>query len=113
MRSVLFITHPEVRIDPEVPVPLWSLSALGAQRMRRFAEQLHARNVQHVWSSEERKAIEAAQILAESLGLTPRTYQPLGENDRRSTGYLDKARFEAMADRFFAQPELSAEGWER
>ena len=30
----LYITHPQVKIDPEVPVPKWGLSDLGAERAR-------------------------------------------------------------------------------
>ena len=34
MGSVFFITHPEVVIDPAVPVPRWHLSDRGIARMR-------------------------------------------------------------------------------
>ena len=35
--NVLFLTHPQVAIDPAIPVPDWTLSQLGASRMVRFA----------------------------------------------------------------------------
>lgn len=35
------------------------------------------------------------------------------ENDRSATGYLDQSAFEAAADAFFAEPEVSFKGWER
>jgi broad specificity phosphatase PhoE len=65
-----------------------------------------------IWCSEERKAVEAAAILGERLALTPRTLRELGENDRSATGFLEPAVFEATADRFFAEPEHSIDGWE-
>jgi hypothetical protein len=34
MRWVYFITHPDVVINPEVPVPQWSLSERGKERMK-------------------------------------------------------------------------------
>lgn len=34
MPLVYFITHPEVVIDPGVPVPQWPLSETGRRRMR-------------------------------------------------------------------------------
>jgi broad specificity phosphatase PhoE len=37
----------------------------------------------------------------------------MGENDRSSTGFLPPALFEIAADRFFANPQQSHEGWER
>ena len=35
------------------------------------------------------------------------------ENDRSATGYLTQAEFQATADHFFAEPEVSARRWER
>lgn len=46
-------------------------------------------------------------------GLRWQVRQDLGENDRSATGYLPRAAFEAMADAFFAEPEVSVRGWER
>ena len=35
--QVLFLTHPQVAIDPAIPVPDWTLSEIGRSRMERFA----------------------------------------------------------------------------
>jgi broad specificity phosphatase PhoE len=113
MPALLFITHPQVVVDHAVPVTQWSLSELGRARMRQFASRLAAHDVRSVWSSGERKASEAAGILGESLGLDVQTCAELGENDRSATGYLPPAKFEATADKFFAEPERSVDGWER
>lgn len=113
MTAVHFITHPEVLIDPAVPVPDWPLSSVGRQRMRAALEQPWLRHVRSVFSSAERKARDAADILAGHLGLSAVIVADLGENDRSATGYLPKAEFEAVADRFFARPEESVRGWER
>ena len=113
MASVYFITHPDVLIDPAVPVPEWRLNARGVARMRAMLVHDWIRGIAHVASSTERKAVDGAAILAAHLGLVPAMYAGLGENDRSSTGYLAKAEFEAMADAFFANPEASVSGWER
>lgn len=110
---VCFVTHPDVIVDPTVPVPDWSLSALGRERMRAFAETTFARGLRAVVSSTERKAVEAAEILAEATGLRAEAFDELGENDRSATGYLPKSEFEETADRFFAHPDESVRGWER
>ena len=65
-----------------------------------------------VWCSTERKAIDAAEIIATAIGTRPRQIGELGENDRSSTGYLPKTEFEATADAFFANPNRSVRGWE-
>jgi broad specificity phosphatase PhoE len=113
MPTVHFITHPEVVIDPLVPVPDWPLSAEGIRRVGLFLRLPWVSAMRAVFSSAERKATDMARPMADHLGLTPIIIDGLGENDRSSTGYLPKAEFEAVADAFFARPEHSVRGWER
>jgi len=110
---VHFITHPEVVIDPAVPVPDWPLSGLGVARMRAMLAEPWVAGIGAVFSSTERKARQGARILAGHLGLVVTELAALGENDRSATGYLPKAEFERVADTFFARPEESVRGWER
>jgi broad specificity phosphatase PhoE len=107
------VTHPEVVVNPQVPVERWHLSDIGIARMRIFARSRIVHEVKAVWASTETKAIEAAGILGGALGCGVGVLQALGENDRRSTGFLPPAEFEAVADQFFREPHLSVRGWER
>lgn len=114
MSVVHFITHPEVVIDPAIPVPDWPLSPLGRERMRQaVVEQPWLRDIRTLFSSAERKARDAAAIIAEHLCLHLAVIEGLGENDRSATGYLPRREFEAVADEFFACPRQSVRGWER
>jgi broad specificity phosphatase PhoE len=113
MPEVHFITHPEVAIDPAVPVPDWPLSPRGLARARAMLGQPWLAEVRSVFSSTERKATDMAALLARHLGLGFTQAAALGENDRSATGYLERAEFEATADAFFARPEDSVRGWER
>ena len=113
MRRLVFLTHPEVVIDPAVPVPRWHLRPEGIAKLRRFAASGALAGIGAVWASTETKAIETAGILAAARGLGVRVREDLGENDRSSTGYLPPAKFERMADAFFANPTESVRGWER
>jgi broad specificity phosphatase PhoE len=112
MAVVHFITHPDVLIDPAVPIPDWGLAPRGFSRLRAMLDQDWVAPVRAVWSSTERKAIEAADVLAAHLGVAPRRLAGLGENDRSATGYLPRAEFEATADLFFAHPATRIRGWE-
>ena len=109
MARLIYLTHPQVQIDPAVPVPQWGLSAEGRARAEALAPRLSG--VGRVVSSREVKAMETAEILGG--GRTAEAFEDLGENDRSATGVLPGPAVEAMADRFFAAPEESAEGWER
>ena len=113
MRRLVFLTHPEVVIDPAVPVPRWHLAPAGIAKLRRAAASGALDGVGAVWASTETKAIETAGILAAARGLGVRVREELGENDRSATGYLPPPEFERMADAFFANPAESVRGWER
>ncbi|WP_138469923.1 histidine phosphatase family protein [Poseidonocella sp. HB161398] len=113
MSRLIFITHPEVVLDPETPVERWHLSEAGIARMRAFARGPEAAAIGTVWSSAETKAIEAAGLLAAARGCGIAVDPRLGENDRSATGFLPPAEFERTADAFFARPEDSIRGWER
>ncbi|CEJ12376.1 Histidine phosphatase superfamily (branch 1) [bacterium YEK0313] len=113
MAQIFFITHPEVVVDPGVPVPRWHLAEAGIRRMRAFAAMPDLAALTSVWASHETKAIEAAGLLAARFGLPVMVEPALHENDRSATGFLPPAEFQKVADAFFAAPEASVRGWER
>lgn len=112
MRRVFYLTHPQVVIDPDVPVPRWRLSETGRARAALAATSPWVSGVRVIVSSDETKAVETAAIIGEALGVTPRARADMHENDRSSTGFLKPAAFEAVADAFFAAPDESIRGWE-
>jgi broad specificity phosphatase PhoE len=112
MPNLFFITHPEVVIDPAVPVPEWGLSTSGAAACGACVNGF-LRDVSAIYASSERKAIEGAEILAEALGLSVTIRQNLGENDRSATGFLAPAEFWPVVEQFFGRPAESVRGWER
>ena len=108
----LFLTHPEVVVDPAVPVTEWGLSDQGRARARAFAHSLADQGWDLIASSDEQKAIETAEVLRSVLGVPLMIDELLGENDRSATGYLPPDEFERTADSFFAHPTTSIRGWE-
>jgi broad specificity phosphatase PhoE len=113
MAAILFITHPEVVIDPKVPVPEWPLSEQGRMRMEAFASDPVLRRIRAGYASGERKAIDGAGILARHLSVVFTVDEALGENDRSATGYIAPPEFWEVVDQFFARPHESIRGWER
>ena len=113
MAALIFITHPEVVIDPDRPVPEWPLNATGRARMERFAEVLAGNGISAVYASTERKAMDGAEIVAKRLGLPFKTDEALGENDRSATGYIAPPEFWEVVREFFGRPHESIRGWER
>ncbi len=110
---VRYLTHPQVQIDPAVPVPQWGLSPVGRARTEAVANASWLARTTQIVSSGERKAIETAEIIAGKLGVMIEIRQAMHENDRSATGFLEPAEFEEVANQFFAEPHLSVRGWER
>jgi broad specificity phosphatase PhoE len=110
---VRYLTHPQVRIDPAIPVPSWGLSEVGRARTEAIASAGRLSGTTQIISSGERKAIETAEIIAAKLNVDVEVREAMHENDRSATGFLMPDEFEAVANEFFAQPQISIRGWER
>ncbi len=105
-------THPQIIVDPALDVPRWHLSDVGRARVAALAASGALRGTNRIISSDETKALETAQPLAEALGLPVEVRPAMHENDRSATGFLPPDEFERLADRFFADPHTSVRGWE-
>jgi broad specificity phosphatase PhoE len=112
-RRIYFITHPDVVIDPSIPVPHWPLSERGRSRIRRLLSRDWLSQVDAIYCSTEQKAIDGAAMLSEATGIPVHQVAALGENDRSATGYLPRAEFDTIVEAFFACPSESVRGWER
>lgn len=108
---LVFVSHPEIIVDPAVPVPRWHLSPQGIDRARAFARRV--RPPARIVASDETKAIETAGLIAAAHGLPVAVHPGLAEIDRSATGYLPHDAHAAVADECFAAPDRSARGWER
>ena len=108
-----YITHPQVQIDPLIPVPEWGLSDIGRMRAKQFASLPILEATTAIISSAEKKAIETAEIVSDAIDVSIEVREKTHENDRSATGFLEPKEFELVADNFFAQPTKSIRGWER
>lgn len=111
-QRIRYLSHPQVLIDPAKPIPEWSLNDVGAKRVLALAGSGALAGTEHVISSAETKAVETASPLAEALQCRLEIREAMHENDRTATGFLPPAEFEAVADQFFASPDVSVRGWE-
>ena len=109
---IRYLTHPQVAIDPAVPVPDWGLSDAGRARVASVAGALSLSGTTRIVSSAERKARETAAPIAERRGIAVEIRPAMHENDRSATGFLPPEEFERVADAFFASPDTSIRGWE-
>ena len=110
---VRYLTHPQVQVDLDVPVPAWGLSDVGKARVYALVKAGWLSGTTQIVSSGERKAIETAEPIAAALDVKLEIRPTMHENDRSATGFLPPVEFELMADEFFANPVSSIRGWER
>ena len=111
--QIRYLTHPQVKIEPAVPVPSWGLSDVGRARTEALANAGWLSGTTQIICSGERKAIETAAIIAGELKVTVEVRDAMHENDRSTTGFLPPDEFETVDDQFFAHPLASIRGWER
>lgn len=113
MSLVFFISHPEVTIDRQTPVPEWDLAPRGRERLAALLHQPWLTSIGALFSSTERKARTTAAAIAAARGLPAVAVAELGEMDRSSTGMLEPEAFEQVVSAFFARPHERVRGWER
>lgn len=113
MAIAYYLSHPQVRVDPAVPVPDWGLSEPGRDRLRALQGRQWLAGIERIVSSEERKAVETGELIAAMIDRPVEVAADMHENDRSATGFLPPDEFETTADRFFAHPAESIRGWER
>jgi broad specificity phosphatase PhoE len=107
-----YLTHPEVVIDPSVPVKSWGLNDVGQARIAALIASDALMGTGLVISSDEQKAIDAAKPISTAIDARWEIRPDTHENDRTATGFLPGPEFEATADAFFAEPDTSVRGWE-
>jgi broad specificity phosphatase PhoE len=112
MRRVLYITHPQVLIEPSTPASQWHLSEHGRTRATAFGRSARMLGVRVLIASREIKAQETAQMIGRTTEAEIETGRDLHEADRTATGFVDEERFVGLLAAFYAEPRRGPEGWE-
>jgi broad specificity phosphatase PhoE len=112
VRRLVLIRHSMPEIDPAVPAREWRLSEDGRRRCVRLVREVSAFDPAVVVTSQEPKAIETGQLLAEGLGVGCETAGGLHEHRRPRAPWEGREAFEAKVARFFERPETLVFGEE-
>lgn len=103
-RLLILIKHSLPELDPVRPACTWSLSAEGRRRCEPLAQALRPYQPALLVASEELKALETAQILAEQLALPQFVEAGLHEHDRRTVPFLTPEVFRESVAACLARP---------
>ncbi|SEN40440.1 Broad specificity phosphatase PhoE [Pseudorhodobacter antarcticus] len=112
MTDILYLSHPEVKIDPQTPVSEWDLSDQGRRRLLAAVARGWPGRGWRIIASPEAKAQQTAEVLSNAFNLPLHTHPDMGELDRSTTGYVPHDRHESLANALFANRTNGPEGWE-
>jgi broad specificity phosphatase PhoE len=104
MRNLILVKHCPPEVVPDVPSEQWHLSEKGRALAAPLADALRDHAPAVVVSSEEPKAAETAQLIAERLNIPWHTAPGLHEHDRSNVPHMRSGEFISMMELFFRRP---------
>lgn len=107
MRKLILIRHAETKGSAEIPNRDWPLTERGRASIPALAEAIRPFQIDTLITSTHGKAIETGELLSADLGIeVDDTVAEFDEHDRSANApYMaNKADFETMMARFFAEP---------
>lgn len=104
-KHLILVKHSVPEIQADRPASTWMLSEEGRLRAQHLAEDLKRFNPEVILSSQEPKARETAEILANQLQLDMQIIPDLHEHDRGNVPYLSHEVFQSSIRDFFQRPD--------
>ena len=104
MAKLILIKHAPPQIEPGVPPHEWKLSAAGREKASALAERLRPHRPSIVFTSDEPKAVETAEIVAKALGVLHEVVPGLHEHDRSNVPQMPTREFISSVALFFKKP---------
>jgi len=105
MKYLILVKHSLPEIVEDLPSREWLLSEEGRRRAQILSCKLHYYLPEVVISSEELKAIQTAEIVANELRLPMKIFENLHEHDRSKAAFLSEEGFESKVQEFFNNPD--------
>lgn len=105
LNFLVLVRHSVPAIDPNLPPSEWHLSREGKERTRKLSSSLAPFKFSTIYSSIERKAVETADILAETAGVPSRSFDGLHEHERYGVKWSTQERFEKQVAAFFERTD--------
>jgi broad specificity phosphatase PhoE len=103
--KLILIKHARPLVDPARPSHEWKLSDQGRQDASRLADRLKDHGIAKVFSSDEPKAIETAQVIASALNTPTEVAADIFEHDRSNVPHMRSGEFISHVELFFRKPD--------
>lgn len=105
MSYLILIRHSLPEIQPEQPAAAWQLSEEGWQRCRILADHLQPYGLKRIFASQELKAGQTAQAVAEQLGIPWASAPGLEEHHRALMHIVPRPEFRSLVARLLQNPQ--------
>ena len=105
MGRLVLVRHSLPEIRRNVPASDWTLGRVGRRRATMLASRLRSLSPKLIWSSNEPKAVQTAEIVAESFGVLVRIRDGLEEHHRGNVPLMSKEQFSAKVEEFLCNPD--------
>lgn len=112
MPKLLLIKHARPLVDPAVPSHEWGLSHEGRLQCATLADRLRPHAPTLIFSSDEPKAIETAELLSKHLNVPHQAAAGLHEHDRSNVAQMRTGEFISAMAHFFQHPAQKVLGLE-
>lgn len=105
LKKLILIKHSIPTISSEIPSNKWTLSEEGIQKANLFVLNLEKYNFKRIFSSDEPKAIETANIFGGKLNKEVEIIKGIHEHERNSNRVIyPKEQWEELMRSFFEFP---------
>ena len=105
MRHLILIKHARPQVDPAITSEEWQLGKEGMDGAARLVDPLRRFGFDRIYSSDETKAAQTAQILGQALARPIEQVRDLREHDRRNVPHMDSREFISLVALFFREPD--------
>ena len=89
-----FLRHAETKVDKDIPVSKWVLSASGEEQAKQRAAEGVFDDADIIFSSNEEKAYQTAKPIAEKLGKTIIRFSEINELHRDKGPFMKQEDYE-------------------
>ena len=104
MPRLILIKHAKPQAEADVPPHEWGLSEEGRAACAALADRIAPHGIARIVTSEEPKALETGELVAERLAVPVSTAPGLHEHDRSNVPMLATRDFIAAMALFFKEP---------
>ena len=113
MRRLVLVKHSMPEIERDKPASAWKLGDVGRCRANLLASSLKEFSPAVIWSSQEPKAVETAEIVAKALDVPVEIADGLEEHHRDNVPFWDEREaFESAVERSLTDPDQLVFGTE-